>query len=202
MTYRNFKNIISPIMALILLIISAPIWLLAVIALKILQPKESVIFEQARPGLNGEIFNVLKFKTMLDAQDENGNLLPDNKRTTKIGNLLRKLSIDEIPQLINIVRGDMVFIGPRPLLVEYLPLYNSTHIKRHLIKPGITGWAQVNGRNTISWKEKFDLDIFYLENESFLLDFKILIMTIKNVFTSKDINQSEHITMEKFTGYQ
>ena len=157
-------------------------------------------FFQSRPGRNEVIFKVIKFKTMNDKKDDSGNLLPDAKRMTKIGNFVRSTSLDEIPQLLNVIRGDMSLIGPRPLLVEYLPLYNEKQKRRHEIRPGITGWAQVNGRNAISWQQKFEYDVYYVDNISFLFDLKILFLTIKKVFVSEGINASENETMEKFKG--
>ncbi len=157
-------------------------------------------FIQQRPGKNGKIFNVIKFKTMNDKKDENGNLLPDEKRLTKIGKFIRKTSLDEIPQLLNVIKGDMSLIGPRPLLSEYLELYNDFQKRRHEVKPGITGWAQVNGRNAISWEEKFKYDVWYVDNMSFLLDLKILFLTIKKVIQSEGINSENTATVEKFKG--
>ncbi len=159
-----------------------------------------VIFKQPRPGLNGKIFYVYKFRTMTDERDENGELLPDSIRLTKFGMLLRKLSLDELPQLWNVLKGDMSFVGPRPLLVEYLPLYNERQARRHEVRPGITGWAQVNGRNAISWEQKFEYDVWYVENQSLWLDLKILFLTIKKVFKSEGISQEGQATMEKFKG--
>ena len=159
-----------------------------------------VLFKQRRPGLNNVIFSILKFRTMIDKRDNNGELLPDKERLTKVGIIIRKLSLDELPQLFNVLKGDMSFVGPRPLLVEYLPLYNERQAKRHNVKPGITGWAQVNGRNAITWKEKFELDVWYVENQSFLLDLKILFMTVLKVFKSEGINEDGQATMTKFTG--
>lgn len=159
-----------------------------------------VIFTQPRPGLNGRIFNVFKFRTMTDDRDENGVLLPDEVRLTKFGKLLRKLSFDELPQLLNVLKGDMSFVGPRPLLVEYLPLYNEQQSKRHNVRPGITGWAQVNGRNAISWEQKFEYDVWYVENQSLILDLKILLLTLKKVLISEGISQQGHATMPVFKG--
>lgn len=158
------------------------------------------IFTQPRPGLNGEVFNVYKFRTMTDERDENGELLPDSIRLTSFGKLLRKLSLDELPQLVNVLKGDMSFVGPRPLLVEYLPLYNEHQAKRHNVRPGITGWAQVNGRNAISWEQKFEYDVWYVENQSLRLDFKIMLLTVKKVFVSEGISQIGHATMPVFKG--
>lgn len=158
------------------------------------------IFKQPRPGLNGEVFNVYKFRTMTDELGENGELLPDSERLTSFGKLLRKLSLDELPQLLNVLKGDMSFVGPRPLLVEYLPLYNERQAQRHKVRPGITGWAQVNGRNAISWEQKFEYDVWYVENQSFWLDMKILFLTVKKVFVSEGITQEGQATIKKFTG--
>lgn len=158
------------------------------------------IFKQPRPGLNGEVFNVYKFRTMSDELGENGELLPDSERLTSFGKLLRKLSLDELPQLLNVLKGDMSFVGPRPLLVEYLPLYNERQAQRHKVRPGITGWAQVNGRNAISWEQKFEYDVWYVENQSFWLDMKILFLTVKKVFVSEGITQEGQATIKKFTG--
>jgi lipopolysaccharide/colanic/teichoic acid biosynthesis glycosyltransferase len=162
--------------------------------------KGNAFFFQTRPGKNEKLFKVIKFKTMNDRKDKAGNLLPDEKRLTVAGKIIRKTSLDEIPQLINIIKGDMSLIGPRPLLVDYLPLYNEIQKRRHEVKPGITGWAQVNGRNAISWEQKFAYDIWYVDNISFLLDVKIFFMTIRKVFTLEGINSTTAATMEKFTG--
>ncbi|RWR07862.1 sugar transferase [Siminovitchia fortis] len=159
-----------------------------------------VIFKQMRPGLHGRPFMLYKFRTMTDERDENGDLLPEHIRLTSFGATVRKLSLDEFPQLINIVKGEMSLIGPRPLLMKYLPLYTEEQAKRHLVKPGMTGWAQVNGRNAITWEEKFKLDIWYVENQNFLLDLKILLLTIKKVLASEGINNGTHVTMPDFEG--
>ena len=158
------------------------------------------IFQQKRPGKNEKIFTILKFKTMNDKRDNLGELLPDSQRLTGFGKLIRKTSLDELPQLINILKGEMSFIGPRPLLVEYLPLYNDYQKQRHNVKPGITGWAQVNGRNAISWNDKFKFDVEYLENIGLLFDLKIFFKTIKKVFLRKDINKDDEVTMNRFKG--
>lgn len=157
-------------------------------------------FFQLRPGRNGKIFKIIKFKTMNDKVDENGNLLPDADRLTKIGNFVRKTSLDEIPQLLNVIKGDMSLIGPRPLLPQYLELYNDFQMRRHEVKPGITGWAQVNGRNAISWQKKFEYDVWYVDNISFALDVKIFFLTLKKVFVREGISQQGEATMEMFKG--
>jgi lipopolysaccharide/colanic/teichoic acid biosynthesis glycosyltransferase len=159
-----------------------------------------VLFRQSRPGLNGNIFNMIKFRTMTDEQDLNGNLLPDNVRLTKFGKFLRSTSLDELPGLWNVLKGDVSLVGPRPLLIEYLPLYSDKQARRHEVLPGITGWAQVNGRNAISWEEKFDLDVWYVDNQSIWLDIKILWLTVKKVIMRNGISQNNHVTMDKFKG--
>ena len=157
-------------------------------------------FIQDRPGKDGKIFKLVKFKTMTDERDSNGNLLPDEQRLTKIGQFIRSTSLDELPQLWNIIKGDMSFIGPRPLLKEYLPLYNQHQARRHNVKPGMTGWAQINGRNQISWQQKFDYDVWYVDNISFSLDLKIVFLTIKKVIIRENINASDSATMQPFKG--
>lgn len=159
-----------------------------------------VVFKQERPGLHGKIFTVYKFRTMTDERDDNGELLPDQLRLTRFGKLLRKFSLDEFPQLLNVVKGDMSLIGPRPLLVEYLPLYSTEQNKRHNVRPGITGWAQVNGRNAITWEERFKLDVWYVENQSLWLDMKIMLLTIKKVIASEGVSHQNHVTMPDFNG--
>jgi sugar transferase EpsL len=159
-----------------------------------------LIFCQVRPGLNAKPFKIYKFRTMTESADKEGNLLPDAERLTKFGRFLRSTSLDELPALWNVIKGEMSFVGPRPLLMEYLPLYNKKQSRRHDVKPGITGWAQVNGRNTISWQEKFDLDVWYVENQSFWLDLKILLMTVKKVIIRDGISGGGEVTMSKFTG--
>lgn len=161
-----------------------------------------VLFKQARPGLNGRIFHMIKFRSMLDETDKNGQPLPDEKRLTPFGKLLRSSSLDELPGLWCVLKGDMSLVGPRPLLVEYLPLYTSEQARRHNVKPGITGWAQVNGRNAISWEQKFSLDVWYVDNNSIWLDIKILLLTVKKVFFQSDISADGEATMSKFTGKQ
>lgn len=181
------------------LIVSAPVILGTAIVInkKIGKP---IFFKQTRPGKDEKPFEILKFRTMTDERDLNGELLPDKDRMTKTGDFIRKTSIDELLQLINVLKGDLSLVGPRPLLMDYLPLYTEEQRKRHLVKPGITGWAQVNGRNTISWEEKFKLDVWYVENQSFKLDMFILYKTIMNVIKRKDITATNHVTMEKFRG--
>lgn len=159
-----------------------------------------VLFKQTRPGKHAKPFEIYKFRTMTDDKDVNGDLLPDENRMTKLGSNIRSASIDELPQLINVLKGDLSLVGPRPLLMEYLPLYSDEQKKRHNIKPGITGWAQVNGRNAISWDQKFKLDVLYVENQSFQLDMYILYKTIKNVLRKKDVSAQSHVTTEKFKG--
>jgi len=161
-----------------------------------------ILFTQNRPGLNGQVFKMMKFRTMLDGTDVNGNLLPDDQRMTKFGSFLRSASLDELPGLLNVLSGDMSLVGPRPLLVEYLPLYNKEQATRHNVRPGITGWAQVNGRNAISWDDKFKFDVWYVNNQSFWLDFKILLLTVKKVFVREGISADGHVTIEKFKGSQ
>ena len=194
-----FKRFFDLIFSIIFIVIFSPILFLTILGLYFIN-NGSVFFYQLRPGKNEVVFRIWKFKTMNDAKDENGILLPDNLRITTFGSIIRKLSIDELPQLLNVIKGDMSLIGPRPLLIEYLPLYNANQKKRHLICPGITGWAQVNGRNTINWQQKFEFDVWYVENISFTFDVKILFLTIKKVFASEGINQGIDQTMEKFKG--
>ena len=162
--------------------------------------KENPFFLQKRPGLNERFFTLIKMRTMVNSYDSEGNLMPDMDRMTRWGKFLREMSIDEIPQLINVLKGDMSLIGPRPLLPEYLPLYSDYQRRRHQVRPGITGWAQVNGRNTISWQQKFDLDVWYVEHVSFKVDMQIILQTIKKVFKKEDINLSEEVTMPMFDG--
>ncbi len=183
---------------LALLILSPVLGMTALlIRIKIGSP---VLFIQDRPGYKGKVLRVYKFRSMTDERDEHGELLPDEVRLTSFGKVIRKLSLDELPQLWNVLKGDMSFVGPRPLLVEYLPLYNERQARRHEVRPGITGWAQVNGRNAISWEERFELDVWYVENQSFWLDIKILFMTMLKVFKSEGVSQEGQATMTKFTG--
>lgn len=200
--YRQIiKRIIDVGVSFTLLLVLSPVLLVVSIWLLFANRGAGVFFLQDRPGKNAKIFRIIKFKTMTDERDENGELLPDVERITKAGKFVRSTSIDELPQLINILKGDMSLIGPRPLLVKYLPLYSPEQFRRHEVRPGITGWAQVNGRNAISWAEKFKLDVWYVDNCSFATDFKILIMTIKKVIKKEDINQSDFDTMESFNGH-
>jgi lipopolysaccharide/colanic/teichoic acid biosynthesis glycosyltransferase len=159
-----------------------------------------VFFTQKRPGLNGKVFKMIKFRSMLSATDSKGNMLSDEERLTTFGKTLRSTSLDELPELINVIKGDMSIVGPRPLLVEYLPLYNEGQSKRHNVRPGITGWAQINGRNNIPWKKKFELDVWYVENQSLLVDLKIILMTIDKVFKRDGINHDDSVTVGRFTG--
>jgi len=159
-----------------------------------------VLFSQKRPGLHGQPFNIYKFRTMNNARDGGGNLLPDAERLTPLGKMMRRFSLDELPQLFNVLKGELSLVGPRPLLMEYMPLYNEEQARRHTARPGITGWAQVNGRNAISWEERFQLDVWYVDHQSFLLDMKILWMTLVKVLRSDGISQDGHATMEKFRG--
>ncbi|WP_039438100.1 sugar transferase [Vibrio navarrensis] len=159
-----------------------------------------ILFHQERPGLHGKVFKMYKFRTMTDAKDLHGHLLPNEQRMTKFGNALRATSLDELPGLFNVIKGDMSLVGPRPLLVEYLPLYTEEQARRHEVRPGITGWAQVNGRNAISWEEKFKFDVWYVDNQSFWLDIKVLLLTIKKVIVKDGINNSDNVTMPRFKG--
>ncbi len=198
--YKNFfKPLFDRILALILIIILSPVMIIVAILIYLWDGRP-VIFTQKRPGFREKIFKIYKFRTMTNERDKDGNLLPDAERLKGIGKIIRSLSLDELPQLFNVLKGDMSFIGPRPLLIEYLPLYNERQKKRHNVKPGITGWAQVNGRNAISWEQKFEYDVWYVENLSFLLDMKILWMTVLKVLKRSGISQDGHATMEKFKG--
>lgn len=194
-----FKRLIDFILsACAIIVLGIPLLIVALlIKVKLGSP---VLFKQRRPGKNGEIFEIYKFRTMTDERDANGNLLPDNERLTDFGKLLRSTSIDELPEILNIVKGDMAIIGPRPLLEEYLPLYNEEQAHRHDVRPGLTGWAQINGRNTISWEDKFKYDVEYVRNISFMFDLKIFFLTIKKVFVREGINASAEVTMDKFRG--
>jgi sugar transferase EpsL len=194
-----FKRLFDLLLAFILILIFSP--LLFVVALLILIfMGEPVLYRQTRPGLNAVPFDLYKFRTMTAAKGPDGNLLPDSERMTALGKIIRRYSIDELPQLFNVLAGQMSLVGPRPLLMEYLPLYSSEQFRRHEVKPGITGWAQVNGRNIISWKQRFELDAWYVDHWSFSVDLKILCMTLAKVFKREGINQPGQVTMEKFKG--
>jgi len=193
------KRLFDIVVSLLALVLLGPVLLILALLVRI-NLGSPVLFKQVRPGLNEQTFEMVKFRTMTDAKDSEGNLLPNHERLTRFGRMLRATSLDELPELWNVLKGDMSLVGPRPLLVEYLPLYNSEQRKRHWARPGITGWAQVNGRNTISWEERFALDTWYVEHRTFWLDIKILLLTIKKVVSRADINAGENITMPKFTG--
>lgn len=198
--YRNVKRCLDFIIALIMLVCLSPVMLISCILIK-LDDGGPVLFKQKRPGKDGKIFMVYKFRTMsVKTKDENGRELSDFERMTSVGSILRKTSIDELPQLLNILKGEMSFMGPRPLLVEYLDLYSEEQMRRHNVLPGISGWAQVNGRNAITWEQKFEYDVYYVDNLSFALDMKIFFMTIANVFRQDGINSNDANTMEKFQG--
>lgn len=199
--YRDFfKRGIDLAVSGIGLLIVSPVLLVAIVWLHFANKGAGVFFLQERPGKGGKIFRVLKFKTMTDERDADGNLLPDERRLTKVGRFVRSTSIDELPQLINVLKGDMALIGPRPLLVQYLPLYNAEQARRHEVRPGITGWAQVNGRNAISWQKKFELDVWYVDHCSFGLDLKIIFKTMMKVLKRADISSQTAATMEAFNG--
>ena len=197
--YKRVKIILDFVISLVLLIILSPVMIVTILILTIAN-KGNPFFIQVRPGKNEKLFNVIKFKTMNEKTDDGGQLLPDAERLHFFGKLVRKTSIDELPQLINILKGDMSLIGPRPLLVEYLPRYSAEQRKRHKVRPGISGWAQVNGRNAISWEGKFKFDVWYVENISFLLDIKIFWLTIFKIFLSEGVSKEGHATCEKFEG--
>ena len=193
------KRLFDFTVSLIGLVITSPIIVISsiLIAKRLGKP---VLFRQTRPGKDEVPFEIYIFRTMTDEKDENGELLPDEQRMTKLGSTIRSASIDELPQLINVLKGDLSLVGPRPLLMEYLPLYNEEQRKRHSVKPGITGWAQINGRNAITWEQKFKLDVWYAENQSFKLDMYILYKTVENVLKKRDISADAHVTMERFKG--
>jgi lipopolysaccharide/colanic/teichoic acid biosynthesis glycosyltransferase len=198
--YKNyFKRLFDFTAALVGLLLLSPLFILVTIGLFFVNQGKPFFF-QTRPGKDEKLFRIVKFKTMNDKKDANGNLLSDAERLTAIGSFVRKTSLDEIPQLINVLKGDMSLIGPRPLLVQYLPLYNAEQKKRHDVRPGITGWAQVNGRNAISWQQKFEYDVWYVNHISLLLDIKILFLTVKKVFVREGISQDGQATMEVFNG--
>lgn len=194
------KNSADIILTLIIGLFLIPLFFVIVVILRFAHGKNGVLFRQKRIGLNRKTFNLLKFKTMTDERDKNGKLLPDEERMTGIGKFLRSTSLDELPQLINVLRGEMSLVGPRPLLPKYLPMYSKEQMRRHEVKPGITGWAQVNGRNNISWKKKFELDVWYVDNQSFLLDLKILWMTLMKVIKRKDITSEDPKAFQPFNG--
>ncbi len=200
MLYRNFvKPFLDFIFSVVAFIILLPIFIFIFIVLCI-DNNWRPFYTQFRPGKNQRVFRLIKFKTMNDKKDADGHLLRDSERLTLTGKLIRKTSLDEIPQLLNVIKGDMSLVGPRPLLVEYLPLYSDFQKRRHRVKPGITGWAQINGRNAISWEQKFEYDVWYVEHQSFFLDMRILFLTIKKVLKPEGINSSTSVTMEKFIG--
>ena len=198
--YVHFKSFFDKLSAIALLLLLSPILLLISIALKF-SSIGSVFFVHPRPGLHGKTIHVVKFKTMNDEKDQEGNLLPNHQRITRLGAFLRKSSLDEIPQLWNIIKGDLSFIGPRPLEVRYLPLYTKEQKRRHNVKPGLSGWAQVNGRNAISWEKKFDYDVYYVDNQSLWIDTKIFFLTLKKVFMAEDVNAGVQQTIEPFDSY-
>lgn len=200
--YRNGIKFLSDfIIVFIVLLVMWPILLPLIIFLHFVNKGAGVFFTQDRTGKDAKIFKAIKFKTMTDERDSQGNLLPDAKRLTKVGKIVRSLSIDELPQLLNVLKGDMALVGPRPLLPKYLPLYSKEQYRRHEVRPGITGWAQVNGRNDISWKRKFELDVWYVDHISFWLDVKIILLTIKKVFVREGINKEGNATTEAFNGH-
>ncbi|MFN4198150.1 MAG: sugar transferase [Flavobacterium sp.] len=198
-----YSKLIKPILdffaALVALLLFSPVFIIVLLLLTIANQGKP-FFIQPRPGKHGKIFNILKFRTMNDRKDEQGNLLPDADRLTPVGAIVRKTSLDEIPQLLNVIKGDMSFVGPRPLLVQYMPLYNDFQKQRHKVKPGITGWAQVNGRNAISWDKKFELDIWYVNNSNFVTDLKIIFMTVLKVIKREGINEAGQATSVEFKG--
>ncbi|SFT46822.1 Sugar transferase involved in LPS biosynthesis (colanic, teichoic acid) [Algoriphagus locisalis] len=200
MIYRNWlKRAIDILLAFLMFLILSPIFLILLISLSI-HHSGSPFFSQPRPGKDNITFQILKFKTMSDLVNKKGDLLPDAERITRFGSLIRKTSLDEIPQLINVLKGDMSLVGPRPLLQDYLPLYSSKQARRHEVRPGVTGWAQVNGRNAISWESKFRFDVWYVDNLSFLLDLKILFQTLGNVLLGKGVTQQGQVSMKRFEG--
>lgn len=196
---RYIKRALDIIISFTALVVLSPVLLIVAVLVRV-KLGSPVIFHQERPGYGERIFKLYKFRSMTDARDENGVLLPDEARLTRFGKALRATSLDELPELWNILKGDMSLIGPRPLLVKYLPLYNDAQRRRHSVKPGLTGWAQVNGRNAISWEQRFELDVYYVEHISFLMDLKILLQTVAVVFRHSDINSATDATMEAFTG--
>ncbi|MDM1457278.1 sugar transferase [Myroides odoratimimus] len=199
--YRGVvKRLLDFCIALIAFLVFSPLFIVLVIFLAVANQGAGVFFFQERPGIHRKVFKVIKFKTMNDKKDSEGKLLPDVQRITKVGKFVRATSLDELPQLINVIKGDMALVGPRPLLVKYLPLYNESQDRRHEVRPGITGWAQVNGRNSISWTAKFELDVYYVDHLSMMLDIKILLLTVKKVFMRSGVNAGDNTTMEPFRG--
>lgn len=199
--YKHFfKRVLDFCISLIALVCISPILIVVTIWLHFANKGAGAFFTQERPGKEGKIFKVIKFKTMTDEREVDGNLLPDEVRLTKVGKFVRSTSIDELPQLINVLKGDMALIGPRPLLVQYLPLYSKEQARRHEVRPGISGWAQCHGRNAISWTEKFKLDVWYVDHVSLMTDLKVFFITIKNVLMRKDISSATSATMEVFNG--
>ncbi|GAA0860163.1 sugar transferase [Aliiglaciecola litoralis] len=193
------KRLIDLLASICGLLVVLPVLIVVTVLIRI-KLGSPILFSQLRPGKNGKLFRMYKFRSMTSETDEHGELLPDAQRLTKFGQFLRSASLDELPGLLNVIKGDMSLVGPRPLLPEYLPLYSEHQARRHEVRPGITGWAQVNGRNTLSWEQKFDLDVWYVDNQSLLLDIKIILMTVQKVIRRKDINQQGEATMTKFTG--
>ena len=199
--YKNcFKRMIDCCLAMVAIVVLSPVMAAVAVLLAVANKGAGVVFTQIRPGKNGRLFKVMKFKTMTDERDENGNLLPDAHRLTKTGKFIRSTSLDELPQLFNVLKGDMALIGPRPLLPQYLPLYSKEQARRHDVRPGITGWAQVHGRNAISWKKKFELDVWYVDHCSFWLDLKIILLTVKKVVVREGITKEGQATTEFFNG--
>lgn len=199
--YKNcFKRMIDCCLAMVAIVVLSPVMAAVALLLAVANKGAGVVFTQTRPGKNGRLFKVMKFKTMTDERDENGNLLPDAQRLIKTGKFIRSTSLDELPQLFNVLKGDMALIGPRPLLPQYLPLYSKEQARRHDVRPGITGWAQVHGRNAISWKKKFELDVWYVDHCSFWLDLKIILLTVKKVVVREGITKEGQATTEFFNG--
>lgn len=199
--YKNcFKRMIDCCLAMVAIVVLSPVMAAVALLLAVANKGAGVVFTQTRPGKNGRLFKVMKFKTMTDERDESGNLLPDAQRLTKTGKFIRSTSLDELPQLFNVLKGDMALIGPRPLLPQYLPLYSKEQARRHDVRPGITGWAQVHGRNAISWKKKFELDVWYVDHCSFWLDLKIILLTVKKVVVREGITKEGQATTEFFNG--
>ena len=195
----SMKRLLDMSTSVVLLLMLSPIMAIVAVCILISYGKP-ILFRQSRPGKDGKLFMMFKFRTMSDARDSNGELLPDSQRLGRLGRFLRKSSLDELPELLNVIKGEMSLVGPRPLLPEYLPLYDREQARRHEVRPGITGWAQVKGRNSLAWKDKFELDVWYVDNRSIWLDIRILFMTIVQVFKAGDVNQSGQATMSKFTG--